>query len=212
MPRICDIDAEKKTRLRGGFSFVRPPRIIGRMSPALFPALLGDDAWRALPPAVQAMHGDTPRLLAHGMADVAGAGHAPMRWLRRLLGLPPPGPAQALLLTIERHGSCETWTRRFAGRRMRSVLDRRAGSPLLYERLGPATLGFALRCDDEAIDWQLRSLYAFGLPLPHMLHGRVLSRSGVRDGRYHFSVDVRLPWLGQLVGYQGWLELLPDDR
>ncbi|HJW05716.1 MAG TPA: DUF4166 domain-containing protein [Rhodanobacter sp.] len=34
----------------------------------------------------------------------------------------------------------------------------------------------------------------------------------MRDGRYHFSVDVRLPWLGQLVGYQGWLELPPDGR
>jgi hypothetical protein len=43
------------------------------------------------------------------------------------------------------------------------------------------------------------------------MHGKVLSRSGFRDGRYHFSVDVRLPLLGQLIGYQGWLEPLSDE-
>lgn len=179
--------------------------------PALFPALLGDDAWQRLPYAVQAMHGHAPQLRANGKADVTGAHHLPARWLRRLLGLPAPGPAQALTLTIERQGTREVWTRRFSHRCMRSVLDRRAGSPLLYERLGPATLGFALRHDSDAIDWQLRSLHVLGLPLPRAMHGKVLSRSGFRDGRYHFSVDVRLPLLGQLIGYQGWLEPLSDE-
>lgn len=174
--------------------------------PALFPTLLGDDAWRALPATVQAMHGAAPLLRANGLADVTGAGHFPARCLRRLLGLPTPGPRQALALTIERHGTREVWARRFTGRCMQSTLDRRAGSPLLYERLGPATLGFALHRDGDAIDWQLRSLHVFGLSLPRALRGRVFSRSGVREGRYCFSVDVRLPLLGQLIAYDGWLE------
>src|SRR6185312_6590578 len=105
-------------------------------STALFPSLLGNDAWHALPATVQAMHGDAPILHSNGIADVAGADHFPARCLRHLLGLPPPGPQQALALTIERHGT--------------------------------------------------------------------------RDGRYHFSVDVRLPLLGQLIAYEGWLEPLPD--
>ncbi|HZX70999.1 MAG TPA: DUF4166 domain-containing protein [Rhodanobacter sp.] len=179
-------------------------------STALFPSLLGNDAWHALPAPVQAMHGDAPILHAAGIADVAGADHFPAHCLRRLLGLPAPGPQQALALTIERHGTREIWTRRFTGRRMQSVLDRRPDSPLLYERLGPATLGFALHRDGDTIDWQLRSLHVFGVPMPNALRGRVLSRSGVRDGRYHFSVDVRLPVLGQLIAYEGWLELQPD--
>lgn len=179
-------------------------------STALFPSLLGDDTWHALPAAVQAMHGDAPMLHANGIADVAGAGHFSARLLRRLLGLPPPGPQQPLALTIERHGTREVWTRRFTGRRMQSTLDRRPDSPLLYERLGPATLGFALHRDGDAIDWQLRHLHVFGLPMPRALRGKVLSRSGCRDGRYHFSVDVRLPVLGQLIAYEGWLEPQPD--
>lgn len=176
------------------------------MTTALFPDLLGDDAWRSLPAAVRAMHGAAPALRANGLADITGASHFPARCLRRMLGLPPPGPRQTLALTIERKGTCETWTRRFADRCMPSVLDRRPGSPLLYERLGPATLGFALHRDGNAIDWQLRSLQVFGVPMPRILHGRVLSRSGIRDDRYHFSVDVRLPVLGQLIAYEGWLE------
>ena len=179
-------------------------------STVLFPSLLGSDTWHALPTAVQAMHGAAPTLRARGIADVAGAGHFAARCLRRLLGLPPPGAQQALTLTIERHGTREIWTRRFTGRRMQSMLDRRPGSSLLYERLGPATLGFALRRDGDAIDWQLRSLHMLGMPLPRALRGLVISRSGTRDGRYHFSVDVRLPMLGQLIAYEGWLEPSTD--
>jgi len=177
---------------------------------ALFPGLLGNDAWHALPAAVHAMHGDAPILHANGIADVAGACHFPAHCLRLLLGLPAPGPQQALALTIERHGTREIWTRRFTDRRMQSTLDRRPDSPLLYERLGPATLGFVLHRDGDTIDWQLSSLHVFGVPMPRALRGKVLSRSGVRDGRYHFSVDVRLPVLGQLIAYAGWLEPLPD--
>lgn len=181
-------------------------------SAALFPSLLGEDTWRSLPTAVQAMHGAAPVLRANGEADVTGASHLPARALRRLLGLPPPGPQQALALTIERHGTREVWTRLFTNRHMQSVLDRHVDSPLLYERLGPATLGFALRRDGNAIDWQLRSLQVFGVPMPRALRGRVLSRSDARDGRYHFSVDVRLPVLGQLIAYEGWLEVVPDGH
>jgi hypothetical protein len=182
------------------------------MTSALFLALLGDDAWHALPPAVRAMHGATARLEASGIADVTGARHLPARCLRRLLGLPSPGPQQALALTIERHGTREVWTRRFTDRRMQSVLDRRGDSPLLHERLGPATLGFALHRDGDGIDWRLRHLHVFGLPMPRALCGKVLSRSGCRDGRYHFSVNVWLPMLGQLIAYEGWLEPRSDGH
>lgn len=179
------------------------------MNDSLFSRLLGDDAWQQLPLAVQTMHGAAARLETRGVADVTGARHLPARWLRRLLGLPQPGVDQPLMVTFERQGTREVWTRRFARRRMRSVLSRRDDSPLLYEQLGPARLGFALRHDGNAIDWQLRSVHLLGLPLPRALQGEVLSRSGVCDGRYRFQVDVRLPWLGQLVAYDGWLEVIP---
>lgn len=177
---------------------------------ALFPLLLGE-RWHQLATSVQKMHGDTPRMLARGTADVEGATNLPIRWLRRLLGLPEPGLQQPLEVTIERRGTREIWTRRFANKQMRSVLDRVTNLPLLSERLGPITLRFELLRDDKVIDWQLRSARMFGLPLPRVLFGEVLSRSGAQDGRYAFHIDTRLPLLGRLVAYRGWLEIVDGD-
>ena len=186
---------------------IRPARFHHlRMRDPLFPQLLGDHVWRQLPPAVQAMHGAATYMETQGVADVAGDTHLPARWLRRLLGLPQPGAGQRLTVTFERQGTREVWTRCFNHRPMRSVLDCRAGSDLLYERLGPVRLGFALQPDRDGIAWLLRSVHVLGVPLPRALHVDVLSRSGMREGRYRFQVDVCLPWVGQLVAYNGWLE------
>lgn len=207
----------KKPRPRGGFSFVRLPpaqraahHLAMTSNQALFPLLLGE-RWHRLATPVQKMHGDTPRVLARGTADVEGATNLPIRWLRRLLGLPEPGLQQPLEVTIERRGTREIWTRRFANKQMRSVLDRVTNLPLLSERLGPITLRFELLRDDKVIDWQLRSARMFGLPLPRVLFGEVLSRSGAQDGRYAFHIDTRLPLLGRLVAYRGWLEIVDGD-
>jgi hypothetical protein len=176
----------------------------------LFPTLLGPSAWRSLPMPVQRMHGSAVRLVAEGQADIEGARHGLARLLRRILGLPEPGPRRPLRVTIEPNGLQEIWTRHFHTRRMRSVLRRREGSALLYERLGPATLGFSLRKDGDAIDWSLQRVWIFGLPFPRAWFGTVVSRSSVAEGRYAFTVDTRLPLIGQLVAYRGWLEIVSD--
>ncbi len=177
---------------------------------ALFPGLLGE-RWHQLAVPVQQMHGDAPRVLARGTADVEGATNPPIRWLRHLLGLPEPGLQQALEVTIERCGTSEIWTRRFASKQMRSVLDRVTDVPLLSERLGPISLRFELHRDGEAIDWQLHGARMFGLPLPRALFDEMLSRSGSQDGHYAFHIDTRLPLLGRLVAYRGWLEIVDGD-
>ena len=177
---------------------------------ALFPSLLGDH-WHQLATSVQCMHGDAKRVVARGAADVEGTTHLPARCLRRILGLPEPGPQQALEVVIERNGTRETWTRRFALGQMRSVLDRVTDTPLLREQLGPITLRFELLRDNNVIDWRLRGARIFGLPLPRALFGEVLSRSGERDGRYAFDIDTRLPLFGRLIAYRGWLEIVYDN-
>jgi hypothetical protein len=174
---------------------------------ALFPALLGEQ-WNALAAPVRRMHGDAIGVRALGTADVAGATHLPARLLRRLLGLPEPGQGQALEVLIERHPGRETWTRRFAQGRMRSCLTRRHGR--LHERLGPVTLQFELRRMDDAIDWRLRGVRLLGLPLPRAWFGAVYSRSGSHQEHYAFRIDTRLPLLGQLIAYHGWLDPVDD--
>lgn len=175
---------------------------------ALFPRLLGAD-WDALAAPVRRMHGDAPRVVARGMADVEGAAHLLARGLRRVLGLPQPGPRQALEVTIERDGTREVWTRRFAGACMRSTLD--LDGDALRERLGPASFRFALHRDGGDIDWRLRRMALLGVPLPRALCGSVVSRSGVQDGRYAFRVEVRMPLVGRLVAYRGGLEIVDGE-
>lgn len=177
---------------------------------ALFPLLLGEQ-WPRLAAPVRQMHGDAPRVLARGMADVEGASHPVARLLRRLLGVPAPGMQQPLEFTIERSVTREVWTRHFAHGRMRSVLDRARHPALLRERLGPVALFFELKRDDSAIDWQLHNVRILGLPLPRALFGDVLSRCGAADGLYTFHIDTRLPLVGRLVAYRGWLEIVDGD-
>lgn len=178
---------------------------------ALFPALIGTADWLQLAPAVQRMHDDMPSLRAKGVAKVEGVKHWPARMLRGLLGLPEPGESQPLALTIERHGPREIWTRHFEHGRMRSTLERTADGANLREQLGPMALYFTLHRDGEAIDWQLRQGRFLGLPVPRALLGKVLSRSTAEQGRYVFHIDTRLPLLGQLIAYRGWLEIT-DER
>lgn len=178
---------------------------------ALFPCLLGETAWHALPEPVQSMHGAAAHITARGMADVEGDSNLVIRMFRRLLGLPSPGMQQALEFLIERHGRHETWIRRFAHGEMRSILDRDTRTPLLLERLGPVALRFSLHHDASGIDWQLRRVTVLGLPLPRAWFGEVLSRSSAQDGRYTFFIDTRLPLAGRLVAYRGWLEIVSND-
>jgi hypothetical protein len=182
-----------------------------RMMNPLFPSLLGNTAWHTLPEPVRGMHGGAPRVKARGVADVDGDASLILRLFRAMLGLPSPGPQQALEFSIERNGSREVWTRCFAHGRMRSVLDLDANANRLLERLGPVTLHFELRHDGDGIDWNLLRVSLFGLPLPRAWFGEVLSRSYAQDGRYAFAIDTRLPLAGRLVAYRGWLEIVSDE-
>ena len=181
--------------------------MIRAMPEMLFPALIGASDWPLLAAPVRRMHGGAMSLRAHGVAQVAGARHPAARLLRRVLGLPEPGADQAIALSIERSDGRETWTRGFANGRMRSTLERAADGARLRERLGPVSLYFELRRDGEAIDWQLRAGRLLGLPLPRAMFGSVFSRSLAEEGRYVFHIDTRLPLLGQLIAYRGWLEI-----
>jgi hypothetical protein len=176
--------------------------------PGLFPMLLGRD-WKQLSAEVKRMHGPCPKsLLARGIADVEGSPQWIVRLLRRKLRLPSPGQQQPVEVSIERCDAHETWARRFGSDLMRSRLCRAPDAPLLMEKLGIVTLFFALTREHEAIDWQLRAVRLFRLPMPLRWFGTVHARCASMNGRYTFQIDTRLPLLGQLVAYRGWLEIV----
>jgi hypothetical protein len=52
----------------------------------------------------------------------------------------------------------------------------------------------------------------FGFPVPPSLAPGLEAWEGERDGRYDFAVEVRLPFIGRLVRYEGLLDLRGTER
>src|SRR4051812_32661969 len=129
----------------------------------MFRALVGE-SFDALPPAVRAIHDSSPECAFIGRCDIDRGRALAARAIGGALRLQRAGGDVPIRVSIRRHPSFETWTREFAGQRMRSVL--RARGTLLEERLGAATFRFALRAADGGIRWDLVAVRALGIPLP----------------------------------------------
>lgn len=178
--------------------------------PGLFPGALGS-AFERLPDCVRWLHRGASTQ-ARGVARVQGDPRWRARALRAIARLPAPTDSIALAFEVDAHAAGETWLRRFGDRVMRSELRR---SPrvahALEERLGPVRLSFACEIRDERLHWLLRELRVFGLALPPRWFRDLRASCGDERGRYAFDIDVRLPLVGLLVAYSGWLEAV-DDR
>lgn len=162
----------------------------------------------ALPATVRALHERGGAHRYHGKVEVERGRGLLSRLCAWSTRLPRAGKGA---IRVDIHGSHdrERWSRHFAGRAMRSRLWVRDG--LLCERLGLVT--FAFRLDVEllatgrAIVWRVARVRALGVPLPLRWFDGVTAREYERDGRYRFDVAARLPWVGLLVHYRGWLDV-----
>lgn len=168
----------------------------------LFRTALGD-AYASLPASVRALHDGGGRW--RGEATVE-RGHGSLSrvcaWLTRL----PPAGAHPLVVDIVTEHEGERWTRRYgASHAMPSRLWIARG--VLCERLGPATLRYRMTVENGVIVWRVIGIRILGLlPLPAHWFAGVEARESGDDGRYRFDVCARLPGIGLLVHYRGWLE------
>ena len=173
-------------------------------SPAvpLFARVLGDPFY-LLPASVQRLHRNAGRSY-HGEVSVERGKHWLARLCARVAQLPPAfvGPIR---VDIEVNAQGERWARHVDGRAMRSRLWAQRG--LLCERLGPLVFGFRLVVREARLEWSVERVALLGLPLPPRLFREVHACESERDGRYRFDVSARLPWIGLLVHYEGWLDV-----
>jgi hypothetical protein len=173
------------------------------MTLPLYRRLLGP-RFESLPARVRELHDLDRATVWAGRADVERGRSVASRMVATLFGLPPAGRGQALRVTFEPRGDKEVWCRAFGPAVFRSVQYERAG--LLRERVGPSTFIFALDVSAEGMALVLKGVRCLGVPLPRLLAPGVRTFESERDGRYHFEVEAKLPLLGPIVRYSGWLE------
>lgn len=168
----------------------------------LFHPVLGE-AYASLPPSVRALHDGSGRWQGEATVE-RGRGRLSRlcAWLTRL---PPAGAHPVVVEIVAGHGG-ERWTRRYgAAHAMPSRLWIARGA--LCERLGPVTLRYRMTVENDAIVWRVAGIRILGLlPLPASAFAGVEARESGEDGRYRFDVRARLPGIGLLVHYRGWLE------
>lgn len=171
------------------------------LPPPLYARIMGV-SFDALPPMVRAIH------TVHGDAGAAGEGRVERgsgllaRALGAIVRFPPSGQ-YPLHVAFAEQGGRERWTRDFGGHRFSSTLGERGG--LAVERFGPLRFGFELRSTPDGLDMRLRRWSAFGIPLPRLLAPRTEAREWEEQGRFRFDVRLRLPLIGDIVHYSGWL-------
>jgi hypothetical protein len=181
-------------------------------------------AFARLHPRLQKLHRHDGVLRGPVEVRVAnGAGRLIGERLRRKLGLPSPGPGHTLEVRITHGRESMLWERRFdaeaSGPNPLPRGDAAFASRFLpvgqfpggywRETSGALELHLDVRLDDDGgWHWRTRRVRWRGLPFPRFLLPRVVAHKRWDRGAYDFAVSVRVPGLGEVVGYTG--RLLPD--
>jgi hypothetical protein len=167
-----------------------------------FSACIGADFER-LPEAVRRAH--VGRIRLNGLARVTRGGPV-VNVLADVMGLPPAGEQVSMLVEGSHLPDCMIWNRRFGERKFESCFRLKHGR--LIESLGPFRLHLRLEAREHRLHYILERVTLFGVGVPRGLAPDLRAWEGERDGRYDFAVEVRLPFVGRLVRYEGLLDLV----
>ena len=164
-------------------------------------------AFTQLPLAIQKLHDIDREKIYHGKADIIRGknplGHI-ISWAFRF-----PKAGKNIDVSIRRvpiGNNLELWERNFNGRKMRSTQAAGRGrkSHMITEIFGPLAVHFTYHKVGDKYHVDTQSWRLFGLPMPKFLcpGGEVYEQS--KDGRFHFHVELCVPFIGMLVTYIGW--------
>jgi hypothetical protein len=171
------------------------------LPPPLYERLMGA-GFDALPPRVRAIHDIQADAGAAGEGRVARGRNRFARLIGAVVRFPPAG-LYPLHVSFAETGGRERWTRDFGGHVFSSELSAKGG--LAVERFGPMRFGFELAPAPDGLAMHLRRWSLFGVRLPLFLAPRIAAREWEQADRFHFDVRLRLPLVGEIVHYSGWL-------
>lgn len=126
-----------------------------------------------------------------------------------LAGMPPSGEVPVRVrVTAGAEGA--VWRRDFGGHVTVSRLRYDRPSGQVEERFGPVRLGLSVAAEGGALLVGVAGMSVLGVPMPKGL--RPVSETREFEdgaGRFCFDVAARIPWLGPVIRYQGWLAPVP---
>jgi hypothetical protein len=175
--------------------------------------LLGD-SWTDLAASVRRLHAAPVPVKATGVFRVRWGDNWLARVLARLARLPAEAEAAEVHLVVTQRGAIEEWRRSFASRPMVSWQSARPDG-LLAERMGLTEMRLRLQVVDKTLTYQTEGLALclgprWRLPLPNWLGPSVRAREELTGEGLHVFVEVRLPLLGRLIGYDGMLTSIEE--
>lgn len=179
------------------------------MSASLYQAILGE-RFSGLPTELAAFHSLAGEHSFSGRARIVAAKNPLAKVLAMLMGLPREDAEVDLRFRLLASNQEELWERHFGSHVMRSVLKRQGR--LIVERLGVMVLYSTLAAENGRLSMRVEKACLFGVvPAPLWLLPDVVADETASEGRLHFEVGVTWSWLGTLVGYSGYLEVLRDE-
>ena len=170
------------------------------------------NAFNDLPAEIQSLHDIDTEKIFEGRADIIRGKNPLGAIICFMFGFPKAGRnIKAQIRRVPLGDNLELWERRFNGRKMRSTQAAGRGkhTHMIIEKFGPLAVQFAYykRGDKYYVDTQGWKL--FGLPMPKFLcpGGQVYEQG--KNGKFHFHVELCVPFIGMVVKYIGWFDPKP---
>lgn len=119
---------------------------------------------------------------------------------------PPDGDDIPVCVTISRTGPRWTWERDFSGHKTRSRMTYDRKAACVRESFGSFSIWLLPEWTGHRLNIAIRRLTILGIPIPAFL----LPRSSTvewqdEQERFRFDVSARMPGIGLLIRYRGWL-------
>jgi len=165
-------------------------------------ALHMGENFKRLSPLLQKSHIGINKL--EGTAIVK-RGNIIARIICSLFGFPRENPKSKLRVDCEHTSDSMVWMRDFDGLKMESSFERQG--EYLIEFLGPLSMYFKAVEKDGELHYLFIKTKFIGVFLPNFLSPQVVASEKEVDGKYRFSVEVRMFWIGVVIAYSGELKV-----
>ncbi len=173
--------------------------------PYLYRCVLGD-GFDVLPKAVRRGHEVLGTKIMHGRVDVLRGKNPLSQLVAGIIGFAKTGTDRPITISMDVSDGQETWTRTIDGKSFRSVLSQGLKPNVIFEKFGPLKFKMKFRIEDEKLHYDIISATLLGLPYPKFLLPHSITHERAERGKFIFDVEIRLPLLGRLIAYKGWLE------